>query len=747
MSRIKRSYNLENKIYTRWEDKKLIQINNKYFASICGASVYIIDSETGSNYFVLNEDTGLEESMYDVAIDPYFRFAFTSHHSLLIQCWVPSKGNWIPVKAFKFPVNTPASLKLTDDQQILVAASNNGSAYFYSVKDFTLIGKANICKGGICNIMNDSVGNVWFGTIQGGLSYVNINTLKGKVFTDKGQSHISTVTGLAETEDFIFTASPDQSMHVFDKKCNHITFIPVQYDINSMIRDPEHENSLYCATDDGIKRVTYTMSGSRIKKVSNSVCNQLLFFDTLYMFFESGVLCPLDGENSFSSLILTLDSVFDVVYNSNFDYVACATTSKDIHIISQSNRVYILSGHDNCPLTLASQNNLLLSGSKDKTAILWSLEELQMRTRFVGHTDIISAVGFVPKTNYILTASNDNTVKLWNIVDGVQDSSLATIVAHQKDINSLAVSIDGSLFATASRDKTAKLFSIDGTNISHVRTFIGHKGAIWSLVFSPVDRTLATCGRDNSVRIWNIDDGACISTLNEFASPVMRVQFLSHGLQVAAAESNGDIKILRVKTGATDIHLTGSHKNGVYGLSSSHDENFLVSGDSNGVLCVWKDNTIETLQKEQEEKDKVSQLQVDLDMAMKQGDFIKALQIVIELGMPHKARLVIRRIAEMREFKQLKTYFSDLKDMTIFERWFEYVSKWSTNGKWVDDANTVLTSMLETKSINFFIKHRFDLQEKIDSIIPYLERHFSRIEKLSTSVYMVDYMVDSVDFN
>jgi U3 small nucleolar RNA-associated protein 13 len=65
-------------------------------------------------------------------------------------------------------------------------------------------------------------------------------------------------------------------------------------------------------------------------------------------------------------------------------------------------------------------------------------------------------------------------------------STVAAVAAHDKDVNALSFSPNDGILATASQDKTIKLWQVPSLVL--LATLRGHKRGVWDIAFSPSEK-------------------------------------------------------------------------------------------------------------------------------------------------------------------------------------------------------------------------------------------------------------------
>ena len=140
----------------------------------------------------------------------------------------------------------------------------------------------------------------------------------------------------------------------------------------------------------------------------------------------------------------------------------------------------------------------LVTGSDDFTLCLWEPgRDKKAIQRMVGHQQLVNQVCFSPDGRWILSASFDKSIKLW---DGVKGTFVATFRGHVGPVYQVAWSADSRLAVSGSKDSTLKLW--DMKTRKAIVDLPGHADEVFTVDWSPTGDAVASGGRDKILKLW-----------------------------------------------------------------------------------------------------------------------------------------------------------------------------------------------------------------------------------------------------
>lgn len=147
---------------------------------------------------------------------------------------------------------------------------------------------------------------------------------------------------------------------------------------------------------------------------------------------------------------------------------------------------------------LAGGAERLVSGSDDFTMMLWSpTSDKKPLARMTGHLQLINQVAFSPDGRWLLSASFDKSIKMW---DGVKGTFVATFRSHVGPVHQVAWSADSRLFVSASKDSTLKVWEVRTRKV--MMELPGHADEVYCVDWSPDGGSVASGGKDRVLKLW-----------------------------------------------------------------------------------------------------------------------------------------------------------------------------------------------------------------------------------------------------
>ena len=161
-----------------------------------------------------------------------------------------------------------------------------------------------------------------------------------------------------------------------------------------------------------------------------------------------------------------------------------------------------------------------------EAALFAAYQDLKERIVLKGHKGLLWSASFAPDGRRIVTASEDNTARVWNAENGDQ---LAILRGHTERVRVASFSPDGRQVITASTDKTARLWNAETGQQSAV---LEHDGVVRSAAFSSDGRRVVTASDDKTARVWDVQTGKQIAALTGHTARVRDAAFSPNGRYV-----------------------------------------------------------------------------------------------------------------------------------------------------------------------------------------------------------------------
>jgi guanine nucleotide-binding protein subunit beta-2-like 1 protein len=256
-----------------------------------------------------------------------------------------------------------------------------------------------------------------------------------------------------------------------------------------------------------------------------------------------------------------------------------------------------LKGHSHFveDVVISSDGQFALSGSWDNTLRLWDIQAGTTARRFVGHTKEVLAVAFSADNRQIVSASRDRTIRLWNtlakckyvIEDGSHTHWVSTVKFSPNTANPVVIS--------GGWDKLVKVWDL--TTCQLLRDLNGHTGYLNAVTVSPDGSLCASGGRDGTAMLWDLNEGKHLYSLDAY--DIIHSLCFSPNRYWLCAATASSIKIWDLETKLIVADLNAKNTDNFFGTSKplpnvaclslawSADGRTLFAGYTDNVIRVW----------------------------------------------------------------------------------------------------------------------------------------------------------------
>lgn len=224
--------------------------------------------------------------------------------------------------------------------------------------------------------------------------------------------------------------------------------------------------------------------------------------------------------------------------------------------------------------TFDRSNNMLATGELDNTIYLWDLVEGVRKKTFKGDKKSLYSLAFSPdgkmlasggtyrnrRPNDDIVRSGNGVLYVWDTVEGKRKHSFSgDDIFSIFGIRSVAFSPDGSLLAGG--DEFGQIHLVNPNTGKYIKRLEGHSGEVVAISFSADMRTFASGSRDGSIRIWDVASGENKQTLDGFFDELTSFDISADGKTIVMAGKDRNVCLWDITAGKREKSFTKEWEN------------------------------------------------------------------------------------------------------------------------------------------------------------------------------------------
>ncbi len=303
---------------------------------------------------------------------------------------------------------------------------------------------------------------------------------------------------------------------------------------------------------------------------------QLLFYDKNSQLQDYPFINSILGEKKSINVITSYqDTIFIAVYERESNQTTIYQLDTPLTASSQLLPIRVVAGST---LAVTVHQNTLIYADKDNNIIFFDLETNQQINQLQGHEKFIFDLKLNPQANLLASASGDKTVRLWDL----SNNQSKILAGHQGAVFKIAFNHQGNLLASAGSDQTIRLWDIKNPQTGP-QTLQAYKAMILDVAFSKDDNLLISCDKDEKLRVWDVKSGKTLRVLEGHQDQVNALVVVDQ--QIYSISGDNQLKQWDLTLGMQWVALMQPKS-----VSISPKNQYIAVGFENGNLAIYTPN-------------------------------------------------------------------------------------------------------------------------------------------------------------